>query len=263
MAGPAPFIDMGKKTKDLLTKGYNYFDQKFYFPMLHSTGMGPISTRFKKTKSFLQKKIIVYKSGNTTMDVKVDSYFNVSTKVTVNDVWPCSKTALSLIIPNHKSGKLDVQYLHPHVSIDPSIGLNPTPLLEISATIRSNKLPLGGEVRLDTTYVSSPKYTVGICLNKPDFIAFLLTDKEQAPKASYIHFVNPFIYVAAEMTLRFFTYENNFSIRSSHDADPFTVVKTWFSENRKVAMLCQCCVNSPMELWAPTPGNTPQLSNFF
>ena len=70
-------------------------------------------------------------------------------------------------------------------------------------------------------------------------VSLFRTDKGQALKASYIHSVNPFTCVAAEMTHRFSTYENNFSIGSSHAVDPFTVVKTRFSDNGKVAMLCQ------------------------
>ncbi|XP_022730528.1 mitochondrial outer membrane protein porin 4-like isoform X2 [Durio zibethinus] len=239
MAGPAPFVDMGKKAKDLLTKDYN-FDQKFTLSMLSSTGMGLTATGLKKDQIFFGDINTVYKCGNTTVDVKVDTYSNVSTKVTVNDVWPCSKAALSFRIPDHKSGKLDVQYLHPHAAIDSSIGLNPTPLLELSATIGTKELSLGGEVGFDTASASCTKYSAGIGLNKPDFsVALLLTDKGQALKASYIHSVNAFTSVAAEMTHRFSTYENNFSIGSFHAVDPFTVVKTRFSDNGKVAMLCQ------------------------
>lgn len=45
--------------------------------------------------------------------------------------------------------------------------------------------------------------------------------------------------VAAEMTHRFSTNENSFTIGSSQALDPLTVVKTRFSDNGKVAMLCQ------------------------
>lgn len=66
-------------------------------------------------------------------------------------------------------------------------------------------------------------------------------DKGKALKASYIHSVNPLsgTVVAAEMTHRFSSYENSFTIGSSHAIDPYTRVKTRFSDNGKVAMLCQ------------------------
>lgn len=55
-----------------------------------------------------------------------------------------------------------------------SIGLNPTPILELSAAIGSKDLSLGGEVGFDTASASFTKYNAGISLNKPDFSAALL-----------------------------------------------------------------------------------------
>lgn len=45
--------------------------------------------------------------------------------------------------------------------------------------------------------------------------------------------------VAAELTHRFTSYKNDFTIGSSHAFDPYTVVKTRFSDNGKAAMLYQ------------------------
>lgn len=70
--------------------------------------------------------------------------------------------------------QLDVQYLHPHAAFDSSIGLNPTPLLELSATIGSKDLSLGDEIGFDTASSLLTKYNAGISFNKPDFSAALL-----------------------------------------------------------------------------------------
>lgn len=67
----------------------------------------------------------------------------------------------------------------------------------------------------------------------------LRADKGQALKASYIHAVDPFTSVAAEMTHRFSTYQNSFTIGSSHLLDPLTVVKTRLSDGGKVAVQFQ------------------------
>ncbi|GAV59591.1 Porin_3 domain-containing protein [Cephalotus follicularis] len=238
-SSPAPFSDIGKKAKDLLTKDYN-FDQKFTLSLLSSNGLGLTATGLKRDEIFVGDINTLYKSENTVVDVKVDTYSNVSTKVTVNDILPSTKAACSFKIPDHKSGKLDVHYLHHHAAIVSCIGLNPTPLLEFSAAIGSKDLSLGGEVGFDTASGSFTKYNAGIGLNKPDFsAALLLTDKGQALKASYAHSVNPSNAVAVEMIHRFTTYENSFTIGSSHSVDPLTIVKTRFSNDGKVAMLCQ------------------------
>ncbi|GAY37135.1 hypothetical protein CUMW_026730 [Citrus unshiu] len=238
-SNPAPFSDVGKRAKDLLNKDYD-FGHKFTLSVPSSTGLGLSATGLKKDEIFIGDINSVYKSGNTTVDVKVDTYSNVSTKVTMVDILPSTKAALSFRIPDHKSGKLDLQYLHPHAAIDSSIGLNPTPLLELSATIGSKELVLGGEVGFDTASASFIKYTAGIGLNKPDFsAALLLADKGQALKASYIHAVDPFTSVAAEMTHRFSTYQNSFTIGSSHLVDPLTLVKTRLSDGGKFAVQFQ------------------------
>ncbi|XP_031257297.1 mitochondrial outer membrane protein porin 4 [Pistacia vera] len=238
-SNPALFSDIGKKAKDLLNKDYT-FDHKFTLSLPSTTGLGLTATGLKKDQFFTGDINSVYKGENTIVDVKVDTYSNVSTKVTLIDILPSTKAAFSFKIPDHKSGKLDVQYLHPHAAIDSSIGLNPTPLLELSAAIGSKELVVGGEVCFDTGSASFTKYNAGIGLNKPDFSASLvLADKGQSLKASYVHAVNPFTSVAAEMTHRFSTYENSFTIGSAHVVDPFTIVKTRLSDGGKVAMLCQ------------------------
>ncbi|CAL0330358.1 unnamed protein product [Lupinus luteus] len=238
---PAPFSDIGKRARDLLYKDYN-FDQKFTLQIPSSTGLGLIATGSKKDQFFVGDINTLYMSGNTTVDVKVDTYSNVSTKVTVNDIFHSTKAALSFNVPDHKSGKLDVQYLHPHAAIDSSIGLNPSPQLELSAAIGSKDLCLGAEVGFNTTSASFTKYNAGIAFNKPDFsAALLLVDRGQALKASYIHYVDrpDGFTIATEITHRFSSFENRFTIGSSKLIDPHTVLKTRFSNDGKGAFQVQ------------------------
>ncbi|KAJ1375503.1 Porin domain superfamily [Sesbania bispinosa] len=239
--GPAPFSEIGKRARDLLYKDYN-FDHKFSLSVPNSAGLGLIATGLKKDQIFVGDINTLYKSGNVTVDVKVDTYSNVSTKVTVNDIFHSNKVALSFNIPDHKSGKLDVQYLHPHAAIDSSIGLNPSPQLELSAAIGSKELCMGAEVGFNTTSSSFTKYNAGIAFNKPDFsAALMLADRGQSLKASYIHHVDrpDGFTVAAEINHRFSSFENRFTIGSSQSLDPITVLKTRFSDDGKAAFQCQ------------------------
>lgn len=188
-----------------------------------------------------------YKSGRTTVDVKVDSSSNVSTTVSVDEIMPGAKASLSFKIPDQKSGKVDVQYLHHHAAINSSIGLAPTPLLEFAATIGSKEFSLGGEVGFNSASATFTKYNVGIGFNKQDLsAALILADRGETLKASYVHELNSSTgaAVAAEMVHRFNTYENSFTIGSSHAVDPLTTVKTRFSNSGKVGFLCQ-------HMWRP------------
>ncbi|KAL0295472.1 UNVERIFIED_CONTAM: Mitochondrial outer membrane protein porin 6 [Sesamum radiatum] len=238
--GPAPFSEIGRRARDLLTKDYNY-DQKFSLSIPSSTGMGLTATGIKKDQIFVGDISTQYRSGKATVDVKVDTYSNISTKVTY-DVVPGTKAAISFNVPDHKSGKLDVHYLHHHAAINSSIGLNPSPLLEVAAAIGSKDVAIGGEIGFDTSSSSFTKCNAGISFNMPDFsAALILTDKGQTVKASFAHLVNPLTgtEVAAEMTHRLSGFENSFSIGSVHKVDPLTLVKTRFSDNGKVAVLSQ------------------------
>ncbi|GAB2267448.1 hypothetical protein Dimus_002431 [Dionaea muscipula] len=237
----SPFPDIGKRAKDLLTKDYN-FDHKFSLSLPSSNGVGITATGLKRDQIFIGDLSTQFVKGNTTVNVKVDTYSNIATKVTVNEALSGIKTAVSFSIPDHKSGKLDLQYLHPHAAVNSCIGLTPSPLLELNASVGTKDVVLGGEVGFDTASASFTKYSAGISFNKPDFSATLiLVDKGQALKASYFHTVNPSTgsAVAAEIIHRFSNYENSFAIGSSHVLDPITSVKTRFSNNGKVAMLCQ------------------------
>ncbi|KAL2228038.1 mitochondrial outer membrane protein porin 6 [Sesamum indicum] len=238
--GAAPFSEIGRRARDLLSKDYNY-DQKFSLSIPSSTGMGLTATGIKKDQIFVGDISTQYRSGKATVDVKVDTYSNISTKVTC-DVVPGTKAAISFNVPDHKSGKLDVHYLHHHAAINSSIGLNPSPLLEVAAAIGSKDVAIGGEIGFDTSSSSFTKCNAGISFSTPDFsAALMLTDKGQTVKASYAHLVNPLTgtEVAAEMTHRLSGFENSFSIGSVHKVDPLTLVKTRFSDNGKVAVLSQ------------------------
>ncbi|XP_042461267.1 mitochondrial outer membrane protein porin 6-like [Zingiber officinale] len=239
--GPAPFSEIGKRAKDLLTKDYN-FDHKFVFSSSNDSGLGLTATGIKVNEQFLGDISTQYRSGKTLVDVKVDTNSNISTTISVDELLAGAKTKLSFKLPDQKSGKLDVQYFHRLVAFNSSIGLTPTPLLEFAAAIGSRELSVGAEIGFDSASASLTKYNAGIGFNKHDFSAALvLTDKGETLKASYIHVLNPVngVAVAAEMVRKFNTYENSFAIGSSHNLDPLTTIKTCFNNSGKSAVLCQ------------------------
>lgn len=67
-----------------------------------------------------------------------------------------------------------MHYLHDHAAINSSIGLNPSPLLEISAAIGSKDIAIGGEIVFDTSSSSFTKYNAGISFSQQDFSAAIL-----------------------------------------------------------------------------------------
>lgn len=67
-----------------------------------------------------------------------------------------------------------MQYLRARAAISSSIGLTPTPRLELAATVGSKDLCLGAEIGFDTASASFTKYNAGIGFDKKDFSASLI-----------------------------------------------------------------------------------------
>lgn len=240
-SGPAPFSEIGKKARDLLTRDYN-FDHKFSLSTVSKDGLGITATGVKVDGLFFGDIGTQFKNGKTAVDVKVNTNSNVSTTITLNEVVDGGKAILSFKLPDHKSGKLDLHYANGYAAVSSSTGLTPAPLLEFSAATGTKDITLGAEIAFDSASASFSKYNAGVMLTKPDFSASLiLADKGETLKASYIHLVNPASEnaVAAEMVHRFNTFENSFTIGSSHKIDTATMMKTRFSSNGKFGVLCQ------------------------
>eukprot|EP01018_Ginkgo_biloba_P006393 Gb_20078 [translate_table: standard] len=239
--GPGLFSDIGKKAKDLLTKDYNY-DQKFTVTTFSETGLGLTSTGVKKGERFSGDLNTQYKYQNATVDVKVDTDSNISTTVTFNELIPRAKTVVSFKIPDQKSGKVDLQYLHDHVGFNSSFGLTPTPIVEFAGAVGSEEFAVGGEVAFDSASGTFAKCNAGIGVSKPEFsAAIILADKGDTVKASYMHIVSPGTKtsVAAEIMHRFSTNENTFTVGSSHAVDPLTTMKTRLNNHGKLGALIQ------------------------
>lgn len=239
--GPGLFCDIGKKAQDLLTKDYNY-EQKFTVSTYSGDGLAFTSTGVNRGGFFLGDINTQYKYQNSTIDLKVDTNSNISTKITVDEIIPRTRTVLSFKFPDEKSGKLDMQYLHEHAGFSSSIGLTPKPLIDFSGAIGSEVFTAGGEVGYDTASGSFTKYNAGIGIAKPEFsVAIILADKGDTLKASYLHVVNPLANtsVAAEISRSFSENKNTFTVGSSYALDPITTVKTRLNNHGKLGALLQ------------------------
>ncbi|KAL0646819.1 hypothetical protein Bca4012_045110 [Brassica carinata] len=178
------FQILARKPKDYI------FDQRFTLTMLSATGTVIASSRYiqlmhmlqfpnmacdewvatglKKDDFFFGDISTLFKGQNTIVDLKIDGHSSVSTKVTIKNLMPSAKVVISFKIPDHKSGKLDVQYVHPHATLH---------------------------------YTSSllTKYNAGIGFNKPDFFAALMFhDNSFTIGSSYS--LDPFTTVKARLS---------------------------------------------------------------
>ncbi|PKA59900.1 Mitochondrial outer membrane protein porin 5 [Apostasia shenzhenica] len=261
MKGPGLFSDIGKKAKDLLTRDYSY-DQKITistssasgvllsdFLMFlevgvawHTCAMGLTSGAVKKGGLYALDVATQYKYKNTIIDVKADTDSNISATFTVLEILPFTKTIATVKFPEYNSGKLEVQYFHDHAGLATVVALKQNPVVDLSAAVGAHGIVFGAEAGFDTYSGVFTKYTAGIGLKRPDYdVSIILAEKGDLLRASYVYHLDEKqkSSTVAEITRRFSTNENTFTVGGACALDPQTTVKARLNNSGKLGALLQ------------------------
>ncbi|KAH7532608.1 mitochondrial outer membrane protein porin of 34 kDa [Ziziphus jujuba] len=239
--GPGLYTEIGKKARDLLYKDYQS-DHKFTITTYSPTGVAITSSGTKKGDVFLADVNTQLKNKNFTVDIKVDTGSNLTTTITADELSPGLKTILSFKVPDQRSGKLELQYLHDYAGLSSSVGLTANPIVNFSGVIGTNAVALGTDLSFDTKTGNFTKCNAGLSFSNADLIASLiLNDKADTLSASYYHIVNPLnnTAVGAEVTHSFSTNENTITVGTQHALDPLTSVKARVNNFGKASALVQ------------------------
>ncbi|GAA0163598.1 voltage-gated ion channel [Lithospermum erythrorhizon] len=239
--GPGLYTEIGKRARDLLYRDYQS-DHKFTLTTYSPTGVALTSTGTKKGDLFLADVNTQLKNKNVTTDIKVDTSSNLFTTVTVDEPAPGLKTILSFRVPDQRSGKFELQYLHDYAGITTSIGLTANPIINFSGVLGTNVVALGTDISFDTKSGAFTKCNAGLSFTNSDLIASLtLNDKGDTLSASYYHTVNLLTNTAvgAEVNHSFSTKENTITVGSQHALDPLTTLKARVNNYGKASGLIQ------------------------
>ncbi|KAA8533014.1 hypothetical protein F0562_032869 [Nyssa sinensis] len=239
--GPGLYSDIGKKARDILYKDYQS-DHKFTITTYTSTGVAITSSGTKKGELFLADVNTQLKNKNITTDIKVDTNSNLFTTITIDEPAPGLKTIFSFKVPDQKSGKVELQYLHEYAGISTSIGLTASPIVNFSGVAGNNSVSLGTDLSFDTATGNFTKCNAGFSFSTADLIASLaLNDKADTLTASYYHTVSPLTNTAvgAELIHSFSSNENTLTIGTQHALDPLTMVKARVNNYGKASALIQ------------------------
>lgn len=239
--GPGLYTDIGKRARDLLYKDFNS-DQKFTLTTYSPTGVTLTSTGTKKGDLFLADVNTQLKQKNVTTDIKVDTNSNLFTTITIDEPCPGLKTILSFRVPDQRSGKLELQYLHEYAGISSSVGLTANPTVNFSGVLGNNKLAVGSDVSFDTKEGTLTKCNFGASFTNADLIAAVtVNDKGDSVSGSYYHIVNSVTNTAvgAEVTHSFSSNENTITVGTQHSLDPLTTVKARLNNLGKANALIQ------------------------
>ncbi|MBA0865584.1 hypothetical protein Goshw_013566, partial [Gossypium schwendimanii] len=200
------------------------------------------STGTKKGELLLADVNTQLKNKNITTDVKVDSRSNLFTTVTIDEPAPGLKTIFSFVVPDQKSGKVELQYRHEYAGISTGIGLTAKPLVNFSGVIGNDCVSVGTDLSFDTASGNFIKLNAGLNITHSDLIASMtLNDKGDTLTASYYHIVSPLTNTAvgAELTHSFSSNENTLTIGTQHALDPLTTVKARMNNYGRASALIQ------------------------
>ncbi|XP_021722968.1 mitochondrial outer membrane protein porin of 36 kDa-like [Chenopodium quinoa] len=239
--GPGLYSDIGKKARDLLYRDYQS-DHKFTLTTYTANGVAITSTGTKKGELFLADVSTKLVNKNITTDVKVDTNSNLFTTITVDEPAPGLKAIFSFRVPDQRSGKVELQYLHEYAGISTSLGLTANPIVNFSGVIGNSTLSLGTDLSFDTTSGNFTKCNAGVSFTNEDLIASVnLNDKLDILNASYYHTVSPLTNTAvgAELNHSFSSNENTLTIGTQHALDPLTSVKARVNNYGKASALIQ------------------------
>ncbi|PKA57314.1 Mitochondrial outer membrane protein porin 1 [Apostasia shenzhenica] len=240
--GPGLYSDIGKKARDLLYRDF-LTEQKFTITTYTANGVAITASGTKKNDFVFGEIQSQMKNKNILVDVKTDSNSNVFTTFTLDELGtPGLKTILSFVVPDQKSGKIELQYLHDYAGVNSSLGLTASPVVNFSGVVGTDKLAVGADVSFDTATGDFTKYNAGFSITNADLIAsFNLNNKGDVLSASYYHLVSPLTNTAvgAELTHSFSTNENTFTFGTQHALDPLTTLKSRFNNYGKASALIQ------------------------
>ncbi|CAN1343048.1 Mitochondrial outer membrane protein porin 2 [Linum perenne] len=257
--GPVIFADIAKKARgtflsclitrvciwkfpDLLTAGYSS-DQKFSVST-YSAPAGVALTSTAASKGGLSTGDVgaVYKYKSHVFDVKVDTLSNIATNFVFFDVLPSTRAVMSFKFPDYNSGKLEVQYFHPHATLTSAVALQQSPAIDVSVTVGTPAITFGAEAGYNTSSGNFTKYTAGVSVtNRDAYASVILGDKGDTMTASYSHHLDESKRSAAvgEIMRRFSTNENTFTVGGSYAIDNMTLLKGKLNNHGKLAALLQ------------------------
>ncbi|RWW11622.1 hypothetical protein GW17_00024753 [Ensete ventricosum] len=167
----------------------------------------------------------------------------VTSTITIDELAsPGLKTIFSFVVPDQRSGKVEIQYLHDYTGINASIGLTANPVVNLSGVVGSKTLSVGADVAFDTATGKFVKYNAGLSITNADLIAALtLNNRGDNLSASYYHLVKSLskTAVGAELTHCFSSNENTLTFGTQHALDLLTTVKARINSSGKASALIQ------------------------
>lgn len=240
--GPGIYCDICKKARDLLFSGYNS-EHKFTLTSYSRTDIEQVTlTSSENGELFVAEVNTQLKHKNVTADIKVDTGFNLFTKIIVDEPAPGLKTILNFTIPEQRSGKVEFQYLRDHVGISAGVGLAANPIASLAGVIGTKVIALRTDISYDTKACEFTKVNVGLNFTKDLLEASINLNKMgNVLNASYFYVVIPSTKTAVgfDITQVFSANKTTITLGGQHALNPLTTIKARFNNFESVSTLIQ------------------------
>lgn len=221
-------MEIGKKAKDLLLKGFST-GHMLFFSHVTSTGATLSTTSIMTEGLMLGTVSSSFKSGGVKTDLSLSSLNQATAETTYEDLAPGLKFTLSTTIPGAIGlGKAELVYQPEAASITAVIrGFKTNPILDCSANFGSAKICAGGSVSYDTANNVLLSTLGGIGYTEYPFSLGLLCNPRGDKHVSVFcaHDINPNFSWALHVDYHHETKIRESTIGGSYMLDPQTSFK--------------------------------------
>lgn len=210
---PVYFGDIGKSVKDLLTGGYQY-DYKGSSGLKTDAGVTLTLSGKKKGDAVSGDLKGAYKINGATIDCGLGSG-KMDTTITMDDVLPGLKAAVSGAFPEKEAGKLALTYTGvKSVGMKCDIAMKKGSKFNANVCYQSGALVGGASLAVDLAKGSLAKYDLGCQYDysKASTISALLLDNADTLKLAYYHKVSGDVQVGGECVYKMKASSTGFAV---------------------------------------------------
>lgn len=202
MAPVAAFSSLGANARDLLYGGKT---AKFQFDkVLNVTSKTADGVEFNVSAVGKEDKVeMALKGTYVGPKYTVVSTLAQSGKLAVaasyKELAPGLNVGITGTVPDPDSGKLQLDYSIPHVTLKTSSTLTAAPKVDVAASTGFEGVTVGGEASYDTAKAAVTKWTVGLGYTAADYQAALLYSDKSIATALIAHKVTADTIIGAEV----------------------------------------------------------------
>mmetsp|Transcript_8707 Transcript_8707/g.11790 ORF Transcript_8707/g.11790 Transcript_8707/m.11790 type:complete len:272 (+) Transcript_8707:85-900(+) len=223
------FGDIGKSAKDLLTGGYQY-DHKFSASSSTDSGVTFTVNGKRKGDAVCGDLKGTYKTKGVTVEATMDNSNKADLVVTVDDIAPSLKAAISCNPFDGSSGKLALTYAKAALGVKADSGLRSSPKMNVNVCYTSGAIAAGCSASIDAAKGNVSKYEGGAQYDAGEYVvSTMVANNIELIKFAVLHKTSKTVQAAAEVSYKAKTNDTCFCVGALSKLDGGAVAKATVS----------------------------------